>query len=108
MHSKSKFLIVSFLLIFILGLIANLAMAQEASTTTYSTTTAETETAKTSTAQAGIKGGLNVSNLYVDNVDDENAHLGFNVGFYAQLFSSQVFVIVPELFSRFKKISRLR
>lgn len=96
MHSKSKFLIVSFLLIFLLGVIANLAMAQDMTTTT-STTTTETETATTSTARAGIKGGLNVSNLYVDDVDDENARFGFNVGLYAQLFSSDVFAIQPEL-----------
>jgi hypothetical protein len=98
MYSKSKFLIVSFLLIFLLGLIANLAIAQDTSNTTYSaTTTTQTETVKTSTARAGIKGGLNVSNLYVDDVDDENARFGFNVGLYAQLFSSEVFAIQPEL-----------
>jgi Outer membrane protein beta-barrel domain len=97
MHSKSKFLIVSFLLIFMLGLIANLAMAQDATTTYSTTTTTTTETATTSTARAGIKGGLNVSNLYVDDVDDENARFGFNVGLYAQLFSSEVFAIQPEL-----------
>jgi hypothetical protein len=97
MHSKSKFLIVSFLLILFLGLIANLALAQDTSTTTYSTTTTTTETKTTSTARGGIKGGLNVSNLYVDDVDDENARFGFNVGLYAQLFSSEVFAIQPEL-----------
>lgn len=99
MFSKSKFLIVGFLLIFILGLIANLAIAQDTSTTTYSTTTTTTteEETTTSTARAGIKGGLNVSNLYVDDVDDENARFGFNVGLYAQLFSSEVFAIQPEL-----------
>lgn len=98
MHSKSKFLIVSFLLIFLLGVIANLALAQDTSTT-YVTTTTETETdpVPPSTARAGIKGGLNVSNLYVDDVNDENARFGFNVGLYAQLFSSEVFAIQPEL-----------
>jgi hypothetical protein len=47
--------------------------------------------------RAGIKGGLNVSNLYIDEVDDENARYGFNVGVYGQLFSSDVFAIQPEL-----------
>lgn len=47
--------------------------------------------------RAGIKGGLNVSNLYVDDVDDENARYGFNVGVYGQLFASDVFTIQPEL-----------
>lgn len=97
MHSKSKFLIVSLLLILFLGVIANLALAQDTSHTTYSTTTTTTETRTTSTARGGIKGGLNVSNLYVDDVDDENARFGFNVGLYAQLFSSEVFAIQPEL-----------
>jgi hypothetical protein len=99
MYSKSKFLIVSFLLIFLLGVLANLAMAQE-STSTYATATTTTKTENetaTRTARGGIKGGLNVSNLYVDDVNDENARFGFNVGLYAQLFSSEVFAIQPEL-----------
>ena len=47
--------------------------------------------------RAGIKGGLNVSNLYVDEADDENARYGFNLGVYGQVFSSDVFAIQPEL-----------
>lgn len=47
--------------------------------------------------RAGVKGGLNVSNLYVDDVSDENARYGFNLGFYGQVFSSDVFAIQPEL-----------
>ena len=47
--------------------------------------------------RAGVKGGLNVSNLYVDDVDDENARFGFNLGFYGQILSSDVFAIQPEL-----------
>lgn len=47
--------------------------------------------------RAGIKGGLNVSNLYVDDVDDENPRFGFNVGVYGQIFSSDVFAIQPEI-----------
>ena len=47
--------------------------------------------------RAGVKGGLNVSNLYVDDVDDENARFGFNLGVYTQLLSSDVFAIQPEL-----------
>lgn len=98
MYSKSKFLIVSFLLIFLLGVIANLAMAQEARTTTYTTTTTtETEATTVPTARAGIKAGLNISNLYIDDVDDENVRFGFNAGFYAQIFSSEVFAIQPEI-----------
>jgi hypothetical protein len=48
-------------------------------------------------ARAGIKGGLNVSNLYIDDVDDENARYGFNVGVYGQVLSSDVFALQPEL-----------
>lgn len=94
MYSKSKFLIVSFILIFILGVIANLAIAQDSYSTTTTTTT---ETTRTPSARGGIKGGLNVSNLYVDEVNDENSRFGFNVGLYAQLFSSEFFAIQPEL-----------
>lgn len=48
-------------------------------------------------ARAGIKGGLNVSNLYIDDVHDENARYGFNVGLYGQLLSSDKFALQPEL-----------
>src|SRR5687767_14415697 len=47
--------------------------------------------------KAGIKGGLNVSNLYIDDIHDENARLGFNVGLYGQIFSTEGFAIQPEL-----------
>jgi hypothetical protein len=47
--------------------------------------------------RAGIKGGLNVSNLYVNEVDDENARYGFNLGVYGQVLSSDVFALQPEL-----------
>ena len=33
-------------------------------------------------AQSGITIGTNISNLYVDNVDDENAKVGLNIGVY--------------------------
>jgi len=47
--------------------------------------------------RAGVKGGLNVSNLYLDDIDDENARYGFNVGVYGQVFSTETFAIQPEL-----------
>ncbi len=47
--------------------------------------------------RVGFKGGLNLSNLYVNDVDDENARLGWHAGFYAQLFSSEAFAIQPEV-----------
>lgn len=48
-------------------------------------------------ARMGVKGGLNVSNLFIDDVHDENARYGFNVGVYGQIFSNDVFAIQPEL-----------
>jgi hypothetical protein len=47
--------------------------------------------------RAGIKGGLNISNLIVDDVTDNNARLGFHAGVYGQLFSSRAFTIQPEV-----------
>lgn len=49
------------------------------------------------TARVGIKAGLNASNLYIDDVNDENARFGFNGGLYGQILSSEAFAIQPEL-----------
>lgn len=49
------------------------------------------------TARVGIKAGLNVSNLYVNSVNDENARFGFHGGLYGQILSSEAFAIQPEL-----------
>jgi hypothetical protein len=48
-------------------------------------------------ARMGVKGGLNVSNLYVDDVNDENSRIGFSAGFYGQILSNEFFAIQPEL-----------
>lgn len=45
----------------------------------------------------GVKGGLNLSNLYIDDVNDENARVGFHLGVYGQIFSTEAFAIQPEL-----------
>lgn len=47
--------------------------------------------------RAGIKGGLNLSNLIVDDVNDRNGRVGFHVGVYGQIFSSNAFAIQPEV-----------
>lgn len=47
--------------------------------------------------RAGIKGGLNVSNLYVDDVNDENARFGLNVGLFGELCSSEAVALQVEL-----------
>ncbi|MBS1564867.1 MAG: PorT family protein [Bacteroidetes bacterium] len=49
------------------------------------------------TAKFGIKGGVNLTNLYVDNVKDENMKVGFNAGLYAKVPLSRVVSIQPEL-----------
>lgn len=48
-------------------------------------------------ARAGIKGGLSASNLYVDDVHDENARIGYHIGFYGQPVSSDAFALQLEL-----------
>ena len=45
----------------------------------------------------GIKGGLNLTNLYVDDVKDENIKAGFNAGIYAKIPVTKGFSIQPEL-----------
>jgi hypothetical protein len=50
-----------------------------------------------STPTYGFKGGLNVSNFYVEDIDDKNARLGFHAGLYGQLFSTGFFALQPEI-----------
>ena len=50
-----------------------------------------------SSPRVGFKGGLNLSNLYINNADDEKARIGWHAGFYTQLFSSEAFAIQPEI-----------
>lgn len=78
MQSKSK-IFISFLLVFVLASVTRVALAQDNS------------------MRVGIKGGLNVTNLWTDEVSDDNARYGFHVGVYTQLFESDVFAIQPEV-----------
>lgn len=49
-------------------------------------------------ARMGVKGGLNVSNFSSDGeVNDKKARLGYNVGVYGQILSTDVFAIQLEL-----------
>lgn len=48
-------------------------------------------------ARGGIKGGLNLSTLYIDDVEDENVRAGFHVGIFSQLMVTESFAIQPEL-----------
>ena len=59
-------------------------------------TFSQTET-KTSSPKFGIKGGVNFSNLYTEEVEDNNVLTGFNVGVFAKLPITQTFAIQPEL-----------
>jgi hypothetical protein len=62
------------------------------------TTTIESDRDEASPkVRAGIKGGLNVSNLITDEVTDKNARYGFHAGVYGQLFANEGFAIQPEL-----------
>lgn len=49
-------------------------------------------------ATIGFKGGINFSNLYSDNVDDNNVLTGFNAGLYAKLPITKSFAIQPEVY----------
>jgi hypothetical protein len=49
------------------------------------------------TAKFGIKGGLNLTSLYVDNVSSEHMKAGFNAGIFAKLPITNGFSIQPEL-----------
>ena len=45
----------------------------------------------------GVKGGVNFTNLYVDDVEDENMKVGFNLGLFAKLPVTRGFAIQPEV-----------
>lgn len=45
----------------------------------------------------GIKAGVNLTNMFVDEVSDENMKVGFNAGFFAKLPVTRGFSIQPEL-----------
>ena len=50
-----------------------------------------------SSLKFGVKGGANFSNLYSDNVEDNNVLTGFNVGVFAKLPITELLAIQPEL-----------
>jgi hypothetical protein len=78
MNIKSKFLQVAFIATFF-----SLALSQEIAAQYF--------------GRAGVKGGLNASNLYIDNVNDQNARLGLNVGVFGQILSTDAFALQLEL-----------
>jgi hypothetical protein len=50
-----------------------------------------------SNAEFGFKGGVNFSNMYTEDVDDNNVLTSFNAGVYAKLPVSDAIAIQPEL-----------
>lgn len=52
--------------------------------------------AQESDASLEIKGGLNMSNLYTEDVDDEKVLAGFNIGLFTQLPISSSLSLQPE------------
>jgi hypothetical protein len=48
-------------------------------------------------AEFGVKGGLNLSNLYVDEVDDEDVRIGYHAGVFVNAPVVSFFSIQPEL-----------
>jgi hypothetical protein len=52
-------------------------------------------------AQLGVKGGINFSNMYTEDVNDNNVLTSFNAGLYASIPVTKVIAFQPEfLFSR--------
>ena len=50
-----------------------------------------------SSLKFGLKGGANFSNLYTDNVEENNVLTGFNAGIFAKLPITESLAIQPEL-----------
>ena len=64
-------------------------------------TNVQAQTNDSGNAQIGVKGGVNFSNLYTEDVDDNNMLTSFNLGFYASIPVTSSFSIQPEfLYSR--------
>lgn len=57
----------------------------------------QTSAESTLSPKFGIKGGLNLTNLFVDDVNDEHMRVGLNGGVYAKLPITRGFSIQPEL-----------
>lgn len=45
----------------------------------------------------GVKGGINLANLYVDDVADENLKVGLNAGLFFKIPFAEFFAIQPEI-----------
>jgi len=64
-------------------------------------TNVQAQTNDTGNAQIGVKGGVNFSNMYTEDVDDNNVLTSFNAGFYASVPLTSSLAFQPEfLYSR--------
>lgn len=54
--------------------------------------------AQSNVTKFGVKGGVNFSNLYTDNADDENVLTGFNIGLYAKVPVTNSISVQPEIY----------
>lgn len=59
--------------------------------------TSQITLAQSSDSKFGVKGGVNFSNMYVDEVDDNNVLTGFNIGLFAKVPVTEFFAIQPEI-----------
>jgi hypothetical protein len=72
-------------------MVAAAGFVQAQSTTDY------TDTRDPLSPKIGVKGGVNLANLYVDDVADENLKVGLNVGLFAKIPITEFFAIQPEV-----------
>ncbi len=56
----------------------------------------QTDETKTK-SKVGVKGGVNFSNFYTEDVDDENVLIGFNVGVFTEMKLNNMISLQPEL-----------
>lgn len=59
--------------------------------------TIDAQTSSSTDATFGVKGGVNFSNMYTEDVDDNNVLTSFNVGVFASLPITSFIAIQPEL-----------
>lgn len=57
----------------------------------------EAENGASLSPKFGVRGGVNLSNMFVDDVSDENMKVGINLGVFAKLPLTKGFSIQPEL-----------
>ncbi len=68
-----------------------------ASASSVSAQVQQTSSEYTLTPKIGVKGGVNFTNLYVDEVTDENMKAGINLGLFAKIPVTRGFSVQPEV-----------